>query len=384
MRTSYKRTMAAALAAIMICTGGGAVPAYGAAAEVDVDETMYVNLDYYGNTSMVNVVKALRMNGNTEFTDYGDYQKVVNMSGDEEPVLGDGTVQWSIPADSKGRFYYKCTLDKEQAVLPWNFDVSYKLNGVPTDADKLAGASGVIEIHIAATPNEKAKLYYRNNMVLIVAVPVDMSECYSVEAEGSQTQTLGETTAVVFTALPGEEGDYRVRIGTDSFETTGVIMAMAPGTAEDLEHIKDLKEDKDTWRSAGDELYDSLEQMAKSVENMRDGVNQVQAGLDSAESAREKWSGSKDSILAGNDQVLASLTALSQQMEAMVPHLQAAKEEAEVVHNSMSDIVNTLGEMQDPLRRLTTRLDNIKSSTEGIADQLPDIQSDISIMSTIH
>ena len=54
----------------------------------------------------------------------------------------------------------------------------------------------------------------------------------------------GETTAVVFTALPGEDGDYTVRIGTDSFETTGVIMAMMPGTVEDLEHIKGFKGSK--------------------------------------------------------------------------------------------------------------------------------------------
>ena len=60
--------------------------------------------------------------------------------------------------------------------------------------------------------------------------------------------------------------DYTVRIGSDSFETTGVIMAMTPGTVEDLEHIKDLKEAKDTWQDAGDELYDSLEQMAQSIE----------------------------------------------------------------------------------------------------------------------
>lgn len=380
-RTMYKRTMASLLAAVMVCTGGGAsIPAYGAAAEVDVDETMYVNLDYYGNTSKVNVVKTLSMNGNRTYTDYGDYQQVVNMTGDEEPVLGDGTVQWTFPDGGSGRFYYKATLDNEQVVLPWTFDVSYKLNGVPTDADKLAGASGLVEIHITAEPNEQAKLYYRNNMMLVVAVPVDMSECYSVEAEGAQTQTMGETTAVVFTALPGEEGDYTVRIGTDSFETIGVIMAMAPGTLEDLEHIKDLKEDKDTWRAAGNELYDSMEQMAKSVEGMREGVNQVQSGMGSAESAREKWSGSKDSILAGNDQVLASLTALSQQLGTMVPHLQTAKEEAEVVHNSMNDIMNTLGEMQDPLRRLETRLENMESSAESIGEQLPDIQSDISII----
>ena len=117
-----------------------------------------------------------------------------------------------------------------------------------------------------------------------------MSKCYSVDADGAQIQSLGSTTAAVFSALPGEEGDYTVRIGTDSFETTGVIMAMAPGTIDDLNHIKDLKEAKDTWKDAGDALYDSLEQMAKSVESMRDGINQVQSGVSSAESARQKWS----------------------------------------------------------------------------------------------
>ena len=374
MRYRYKRIMTAGLAAVLLCTNaGGAVPAYGAEAAVDVDETMYINLDYYGRPDKINVVKGLNLNGRTEFTDYGTYLDVTNMSNQTVPDLGDGTVTWNFPQAQKERFYYKCALDKSQITLPWDFDVSYKLNGVPTDGDKLAGASGLVEINIKAEPNDNAGEYYRNNMMLMVAVPVDMGKCYSVEAEGSQTQNLGETTAVVFTALPGEDGDYTVRIGTDSFETTGVIMAMLPGTVEDLEHIKDLKEAKDTWQDAGDELYDSLEQMARSVEDMRQGVGQVRTGLDSAEIARQKWSNSKDSILAGNDQTLASLTSVSQQLETMIPHLQTAKESAEVIHKSMGDIVNTMGEMQDPLRKLHTRLNNIKSSAEGISGNIPEL-----------
>ena len=374
MRYRYKRIMTAGLAAVLLCTNaGGAVPAYGAEAAVDVDETMYINLDYYGRPDKINVVKGLNLNGRTEFTDYGTYLDVTNMSNQTVPDLGDGTVTWNFPQAQKERFYYKCALDKSQITLPWDFDVSYKLNGVPTDGDKLAGASGLVEINIKAEPNDNAGEYYRNNMMLMVAVPVDMGKCYSVEAEGSQTQNLGETTAVVFTALPGEDGDYTVRIGTDSFETTGVIMAMMPGTVEDLDHIKDLKEAKDTWQDAGDELYDSLEQMARSVEDMRQGVGQVRTGLDSAEIARQKWSNSKDSILAGNDQTLASLTSVSQQLETMIPHLQTAKESAEVIHKSMGDIVNTMGEMQDPLRKLHTRLNNIKSSAEGISGNIPEL-----------
>ena len=374
MKMKYKRIMAAGMVFVMLCTGTGSAPVYGAQPSVDVDETMYVNLDYYGRVDKINVVKGVGLNGQTEFTDYGTYENVINMSNSIEPVLGDGMVTWQLPEDQRGRFYFKCAVDKGMMVLPWDFDVSYKLNGVPMDGDKLAGASGLIEINVKAEPNDNAGEYYRNNMMLMVAVPVDMSKCYSVEAEGSQTQNLGETTAVVFTALPGEDGDYTVRIGTDSFETVGVIMAMVPGTVEDLEHIKDLKEAKDTWQDAGDELYDSLEQMAKSVENMRQGVNQVRQGMDSAESARQKWSNCKDSILAGNDQTLAALTSVSQQMDTMIPHLQTAKDCAEVVHSSMNDIVNTLGDMQDPLRKLQTRLKNIENSAGGISSDLPELQ----------
>ena len=154
-------------------------------------------------------------------------------------------------------------------------------------------------------------------------------------------------------------------------------MAMAPGTIDDLNHIKDLKEAKDTWKDAGDALYDSLEQMAKSVESMRDGINQVQSGVSSAESARQKWSANKDSILAGNDQTLESLTALSQQLETLVPHLQTAKDAAETVHNSMGDIVNTMGDMQEPLRKMYNRLRNISTTSQSLGEQLNDVREDM-------
>lgn len=372
-----KRVTASVLTAALLCTSAGSVPVYGAPAGADIDETMYVNLDYYGKTTKVNVVKGVNLNGLGKITDYGNYINVENMSTSDAPVLGDGSVTWNLPEGQKGRFYYKCTMDNEQVVLPWDFDVSYKLNGVPTDGDKLAGAGGLIEIHVKATPNDNADLYYRNNMMLMVTVPVDMSKCYSVDADGAQIQSLGSTTAAVFSALPGEEGDYTVRIGTDSFETTGVIMAMAPGTIDDLNHIKDLKEAKDTWKDAGDALYDSLEQMAKSVESMRDGINKVQSGVSSAESARQKWSANKDSILAGNDQTLESLTALSQQLETLVPHLQTAKDTAETVHNSMGDIVNTMGDMQQPLRKMYDRLRNISTTSQSLGEQLDDVREDM-------
>ena len=243
---------------------------------------------------------------------------------------------------------------------------------MPKNADELAGASGLIEIHIDAKFNDSADVneYYKNNFVLAVAVMVDTNDCYSLEADGAQKQTIGGNSAVVFTALPGEDGDFTVRIGTDSFETSGVFMAMTPLTGSDLEHVTDLKEAKDTWKESGDQMHDSMQQMALSVEAMRDGIHSLQSGMNSAEGARQAWSGSKDSILAGNDRVIETLSAVSDQLEAMIPHIETAKEAADVAHDSLGDIVNTVREMQDPLNKLHSALKGIKSGSEDMSGQV--------------
>lgn len=371
MKKRYRRLGVMGLAAVMACTGT-VLPVLAGQAEVAVDESMYVNLDYYGNIDKVNVVKGCDLNGQTSFTDYGNYTDVTNMSDYTEPVIEGNKVTWNVSPDFKGRFYYKGGLDTKQVALPWNFDVSYKLNGVPKNADELAGASGLIEIHIDAKFNDSAdvKEYYKDNFVLAVAVLVDTNDCYSLEADGAQKQNVGSNSAVVFTALPGEDGDFTVRIGTDSFETSGVFMAMTPLTGSDLEHVKDLKEAKDTWKESGDEMHDSMQQMALSVEAMRDGINSLQNGMNSAESARKTWSGAKDSILDGNDRTLETLSAVSDQLEAMIPHLETAKEAADTAHDSLGDIVNTVREMQDPLNKLHSALKGIKSGSADMSGQV--------------
>ena len=359
---------------LILCLAGtetcSAFPAFAAGAKAGVDETVYVNLDLYGTAEEVNVVKALSPNGTSEYTDYGAYQKVLNMSDRTEPVLGEDSVTWSFPEGRKERFYFQCSMEPEQTALPWTFDVSYKLNGVPVEGEALAGASGLVELHIQAKPNETAAEYYRNNMILLAAVPVDMEKCYSLEAEGAQMQNIGGSSFAVFTALPGEEGDFTVRIGTDCFESIGIVLMMTPGTLKDLERIQDINEAKDTWSDAGDELYESMDDLAASMEAMRGGVGQLMAGLQSAESARQTWSAAKDGILAGNDQTLESLSNVSDSLETMIPHIQTAKDSAQVVHESLGDLVDVLNEMRDPMDRLATSLRRLSSRSESVTGNM--------------
>ena len=105
--------------------------AQAAAPTVETDESVYINMDYYGAPTNTRIVKGVSLNGHTEFTDFGSYADVYNMSTYDEPVIKDNSVYWKLSDTSKQRFYYECIpTDKVNIQMPWNFDVSYKLNGV--------------------------------------------------------------------------------------------------------------------------------------------------------------------------------------------------------------------------------------------------------------
>ena len=368
MKKIIRRGAAATLAAVTLVTSA-AVPVRAAAPRVQVDETMYVNLDYYGTATQINVVKGCTTNGLTEYTDYGTYDKVVNMTDDTAPEIGDGTVTWKLP-EKNSRFYYQCTMPKNSVDLPWTFDVSYKLNGVEADASKLAGASGLVEVNVKATPNEEAKAYYKNNMVLTVLVPVDMEKCYSVDAPGAQVQSVGSYQAAMFAALPGEDGDFTVRVGTDKYENIGVIMMMVPGTLDELNRIKDLKEAKDTWREDGNKMYDRMNALLKTMESMKSDVSGVKGGLANLDQARGTVSANRKQIEALSTQALADLQAVTDQTTVMIPYLQTARDAVTDINSNTQALSNTMEDMQDELDRLYDRLGGLSKSLRSAADEL--------------
>lgn len=347
---------------------------YAGTPEVSVDETMYVTMDYYGSPRQVTVVKGCTANGNESYTDYGSYSYVTNMTDSRTPKLEDGQVTWELPSDNK-RFYYECGMETNQAELPWNFDVSYQLNGVKAKAEELAGASGLVEINVSAQPNEKARTYDKNNMILIAAVPVNMESSYSLQAPGAQLQSMGSIQAAVFTLLPGETGDFNVSIGTDSFETTGIMFMMMPGTTDSLDYVKDVKEVKDTWEESGDAMYESLNQMLVTVEAMEEGVREMYSGMQNIDEAREKASQSGDALLAGNEETLNAMSALTAQMEALIPDLQTAKEASGAINQSMNELVNNVGELKRALWILEENLYKLEDNTEDMADMTGYLQS---------
>lgn len=342
------------------------------APQVSVDESLYVNLDYYGETDQVSVVKGCNLNGNDSFTDYGHYQTVTNMSNYAQPIVDDESITWNLTEDTNRRFYYEGTLEKDEVELPWTFDISYKLDGVPIQAEKLAGASGLVEIKIKCIPNEKAAAYFQNNMLLQVATMINMEDTLSVEAPGSQTQTIGAYKAIVFAAVPGEEKEFVIRIGTESFETSGIVMLMIPGTLDQMKEIKEIKEIKDTVSDSADSIYSSLNDILTTLENLSGSMQMTQQGLQELQRARESVSNAKGELYQDADQAIDGLDDVSKKITDLIPHLQNGQQLVQDISNDLNSLTDTGNELGATLNTLKTTISAVQNDLSDVKEVLED------------
>ncbi|PRR85883.1 hypothetical protein [Clostridium luticellarii] len=359
---------------LLILIGTMSSTAMASAPGVSVDESAYVNLNYYGTPTNINIVKSLSLNGNKQFTDYGEYEKVTNMSNNTAPTVKDGSISWNLN-NYDGKFYYECTPKKGTVVLPWNVDVSYSLNGTPIDASKLAGASGLIQIDVKVTPNTKANMYYRNNMLLQMQTIVDMSKASSVDAPGAQVQTIGNKKIVIFAALPGEKDTFTLRIGTNSFETDGILLTMVPGTLKQMQDVKDLKDDIDTFRDSLNSIYDSTNTLLQTTENMQSGLSQAQSGLSSLDRANSNISASKDSSFAKSETALADLSEITANTAAMIPHISEGENAIEDLNYDLNAMTKTIEGSKTEIEQYKTSIKNVQDDITALRDVVKDVNS---------
>lgn len=372
--TAYRLTAAALITSMISITMAG--NSYAGPPTVLTDETLYVNLDYYGKEMDSSVVKGVTLNGKRTFSDYGTYKDITNMSNYAKPVVDGDTVTWELPEDAKDRFYYECQLNNGEVVLPWDFDISYKLNGIPKEAQDLLHVDGLVEIDVHCIPNKNANLYYQNNMLLQVGTMVDMEDVNSVEAPGAQIQSLGTYKGVLFAAVPGEEKTFHIEISSHDFESSGIIMMMVPGTLDQISDIADVKEAKDTFKDSTDQLLDGMNEMLDTLHSISDGMKVAKKGLNQLQGARENFDASKDQIISNADASIDGLEAANQKISQLAPDINANKQGLDEVNKKVNTLVETLQDSGEDFYNLSSSLRDLKDSLGDLQNGLEESDAD--------
>lgn len=350
--------------------------AQAAAPTVETDETVYINMDYYGAPTNTRIVKGVNLNGHTEFTDFGDYKDVYNMSTFDEPTLKEGSVYWKLDTD-KNRFYYECIPnDTVNIQMPWNFDVSYKLNGVPVEADQCAGASGTIQMDIHAVPNTYASDYYKNNMMLVCATGIDMSKALSIDAPGAQIQSFGTYKLVMFMGLPGEENTFTVRIGSNDFESMGLIMFMTPATTSALDIMSSMRDIKDRLKNSGDNLYTGVSSMLSTMQAVQGSLSSMSTGISGIDQVRKQLIKDRGTLDPRTDAALNALDELTGKSDSLIPELNTTKDTLTSLNATTSSILTTLEESGKDIPEYQKLLNDVKTSLGNLEDLFDDLDDE--------
>lgn len=338
-----------------------------------VDEAYYVKTDAYGNPTDASIVKSLQLNGAKEFTDYGVYDSIENLTDATQPELGNGTATFRFGDNAPQHFYFEGKTKKPFEELPWTISVGYRLNGVRKEAEDLAGEKGEVELIIKAVPNRNASEYSQNNYMLTAVAAFNLDDILSLEAPDAQIQTIGNNRIAAFVWLPGEEQEYSLRIGTDEFEFSGLTFAMGPLNSGRMSEITDLKKSKEEIEDSWDDLNAAVDEVLDSMDSMKDSLNTAADGLSELDEARSEIHRQKDSFYGDLDSFLSALSGLSGTLQPLSGRLTSANHTVADLHANLDEIDRILLETKDHIKDTQDTLKGLQSDMILLQDATDDL-----------
>ena len=332
-------------------------------------ETVYVNLQDYGDVSEINIYNKCVTNGESEIRDYTNYSKVTNLTNRNNAVLESGEIIFNVSGESN--FSYTGKVSGEYYdLLPWNFEITYKLNGVETKMEDLLGKSGLVEIDVNVTSNENTNPYYRNNYILEVTASYDMSDYLSVESDEAMITDTGNTKTLMFIVLPGQSTDFNIKLGSDDFSMDGITMAAVPLTGEILNQISDLVDEKN-------DIKDSMDSIDKSTDIILDSLNGMNAGLKGISSGvTEIKNGTKDlhGLSSLRDEDIAKLKEI---LEETLPLIQNVQTDLDNLNTKYNTFIEMYEELDSEVKNLQKNVENVNKELAEIERMMKNLPNDI-------
>jgi putative membrane protein len=265
------------------------------------DENVYALLNSDGTLSEVYVVNTFSNLNGENFKDYGTYESVENLTGKDMLHLSQDYVWGSILSDSLA---YKGKL--KNPVLPWNFAISYQLNGQTLSSQELAGKSGDVEITIEVKNNHELN-YFCSNYALQIQLTLDESTCSEIEAPYGVVANNGIAKDISFTSLPDTDTSFTVKTKANLFEMSEIIILAIPFNVQ-------LPQDTQDGLSG---MTKNIQELPEYVAKLNTGIKSLNEAVKNLDSALNGINAQSSTIQLGSSEALKAITELDKVAEAM-------------------------------------------------------------------
>ncbi|MFA1819761.1 YhgE/Pip domain-containing protein [Virgibacillus oceani] len=307
------------------------------------DEVIYGTLHPNGSHEEIYVVNHFNVSKYGDLTDYGNYDSVKNLTDLSVIEQDENEIHFTA---NEANFYYQGNMNN--AELPWDFTISYYLDGEEMEPEALLGEEGHLEIEISTSQNEEGEALFFENYLMQISLTVDPERYSNIEAEEATEASAGTDKQFTFTVMPGEEETIRFSADVADLELDAIDINAVPNSMSiDEPETGEMTEEMDS-------LTDAIAEINNGVGTLRDGVSELNAG--------------GTDLQDGSAQYRDGMEELDQSSTELVDGSAEINQALEMVSNSLSteDVDFDLGE----LTMLPDELNKMAGAMEEIADGL--------------
>lgn len=233
------------------------------------EEVIYGRLDNRGRPRSAYAVVELSVAAPGKISHHGQYTEVENLTDTSPIEYSNGTV--TLEAERAGLYYYQGKLRK--ALMPWDIEITYKLDGKELDPDDLSGASGELEVDIRTSINSGFDPYFADNYMLQISVTLDSELCEDISARNGTVASAGSSKNITFVVLPGSEGDVGFSAKVRDFSMSGFTIAGVLYNQESM--MSGMGEEIDGITSGISQLTGAISTLAGAAGQLRDGAGEL-------------------------------------------------------------------------------------------------------------
>ncbi|WP_166786799.1 YhgE/Pip domain-containing protein [Jeotgalibacillus salarius] len=314
-------------------------------------EVVYATLDAAGDQKDLYVVNNFTVSNFGEITDFGEYTSVQNLT-DLTPIEQQER-QITLNAQEE-EFYYQGNL--ENRALPWDFDISYSLNGEAAAADSLVGQEGALKIQIDSSQNTAGEELFFNNYMVQITMTFDGERVKNIEATDGTIATAGKNRQVTFTVLPEKEESYTVSADVTDLEMEAIEIAAVPSSMSiDEPDTTEVKEEMTSLSDATAEVNNGVGELQTGIAELNNGTASLYDGSAQFRDGITQLSQNAGGLIEGSSSIQQALNQMSESVGAGI---------GDVDTSEFSELPGAFRQIAGGLDEVGTGLTNLSGSYE--------------------
>src|SRR5690625_4998938 len=255
------------------------------------------------------------------------------------------------------------------AALPWDFSISYYLDGTEMEPEALLGEDGHLEIEISTAQNEEGEASFFENYLMQISLTVDPDRYRSIEAEDATEASVGTDKQFTFTVMPGEEETIRFSADVTDLEFDGIDINAVPNSMSiDEPETDEMTEEMDSLTDAIAEINDGVGELSYGVSELNSGVADLQDGSAQYRDGVAEVDQASSELVDGSAEINNALDMVSNSLSI---------EDADFDLGELTRLPEGLNEMADAVGEIADGLEELKSGHQAAYNALDEAMNSI-------